>query len=69
MIRVCLVIVVVFLYSFIYNFGLMYLQGECGEEGTGPQPGHHPEGRGAREQLRREDHPVGKYFLVGHQLF
>ncbi|TDG97003.1 hypothetical protein EPR50_G00220170 [Perca flavescens] len=33
-------------------------QGECGEGGTGPQPGHHPERGGAREQRRRKDHPI-----------
>ncbi|KAK5898225.1 hypothetical protein CgunFtcFv8_015662 [Champsocephalus gunnari] len=33
-------------------------QGECGEGGTGPLPGHHPEREGAREQLRKEDHPI-----------
>lgn len=41
----------------------MSLQGECGEGGTGPQPGHHQERGGAREQLRRKDHPVGKDFF------
>ncbi|KAJ4925480.1 hypothetical protein JOQ06_018210, partial [Pogonophryne albipinna] len=33
--------------------------GECGEGGTGPLPGYHPEREGAREQLRKEDHPIG----------